>query len=100
MQRAERTLVSRVEGLDEFEHFCSAALPENDAIGTHSQSLLEERAKRDFSKAICIGGPTDQGKEVGVFWKKLRSVFKRDDALLRCYFAQEFSQESCFAASS
>ena len=77
-----RAFVAGVHGLQHVEGFLAAALAEDDALGPHTQRVLDQLALADFALAFEIGRPRLHARDVRLLQLQLGGVLDGDQALL------------------
>ena len=77
-----RAFMTGVHGLQHVEGFFAAALAENDAVGPHTQRVLDQFALADFAFAFDIRRPRFHAADVRLLKLKFGSVFDGDQTLL------------------
>ena len=82
MQRGERSIVTRVHGLQHVERFLGADLSHNDAVGAHTQRVDHQLADVDGARAFHVGRPGFHARHMRLLQAQLGGVFDGDDALV------------------
>src|SRR5690606_27010542 len=93
MDRAHRTVMARIHGLQEIEHFRPAHFADNDAFGTHAQAVLYQIAHGDFAFAFQIGRAGFQTYHMRLLQLQFCRVFAGDDAFVRVDIACQAVQK-------
>ncbi len=75
----ERSLMPRVHRLQHVQRLAAAHLTNDDAVGTHAQSVAHEIADGDLSRSLEVRGTALEPEHVLLLKLKLRSVLYRDD---------------------
>src|SRR5260370_7234244 len=75
--------------LQHVEDLGAAHLADDDAVGTHTQTVAHEFTLRDFTFAFNVGRPRLEPHYVGLLQQQFRPVFDRNDAFVardaRCH---------------
>ena len=82
VQRAHRTVVTGVHGLQQVEGFRSAHLADDDPLGTHTQAVLDEVAHGDLALALEIGRAGFEAHDMRLLQLQFGGVLAGDDALI------------------
>ena len=75
--------MARVHGLQQVERFGSAHLADDDAVGTHTQAVLDEIAHGDLALAFEVRRARLQAHHVRLLQLQLGGILAGDDALVR-----------------
>jgi hypothetical protein len=78
----QRAVVSGVHRLQHVYALAAAHLADDDAVGTHTQRVLDEIALRHFAAPFDVGRARFESDDVRLLQLQLRRVFNRDDALI------------------
>ena len=81
MNRGQRTVVAGVHGLEHVERFFAAHLADDDAIGTHAQSVDDELPLPDRALAFDVGRARLEPHDVLLVQLQFGRVLDGDDAL-------------------
>ncbi len=85
MDRRQRTIVTRVHGLQHVERLGAAHFADHDAIRTHSQAIAKQLALRHLSLPFDVGRPCLESYDVRLLQLQFGRVLDGDDALGRGY---------------
>ena len=72
--------MARVHRLKHVERLGSAALADDDSVGTHAQRVAEEVADSDLSRSLDIRRPRLETHDVRLIEEQFGRVFDRDDS--------------------
>jgi hypothetical protein len=97
VQRAHRTVVTGIHGLQQIECFRSADFADDDAFRSHTQAVADEVAHRDLPFTLEVGRPGFQPHDMGLLKLKLGGVFAGDDAFVVVDKLGEAVQERRFS---
>ena len=81
MNRRHRAIVTGIHRLQHIESFFAAALPNHDAIGTHTQGVDKEFSLPNRSLAFQVGRTGLQPHNVRLLQLELGRVLDRNHAL-------------------
>jgi hypothetical protein len=82
VNRGHRSFVTGVHRLQHVQRFGAAALADDDAVRTHTQTVLHQVALSHFSLAFHVHRPGFQTDHVRLLQLQFGGVFNRDDALV------------------
>src|SRR6202012_5921380 len=82
VQRAHRAVMAGVHGLQKGESFGSAHLADDDAFGTHTQTVPAQIAHGDLALPFEIGRARFETHHMRLLQLEFGRVFAGDDALL------------------
>ena len=77
----ERAIVARVHRGEHVDRLTTTNLAEDDAVGTHSEAVLDELTLGDLALAFEVGRARLEADDVGLLQLELRGVLDGDDAL-------------------
>jgi hypothetical protein len=81
MQGCHGSAMPGVQCQQKIKHFVSAALTDQDSVGSHSKSLADQIFQCNGTKAIRVGRSGQEAQEVRVLRLDFSGVLKRDEAL-------------------
>src|SRR6202035_5992294 len=82
VQRAHRSVVAGIHGLQQVERFRSADFADDDALRAHTQAVADQFAHGDLTLALDVGRPGFQPHHMRLLQLKFGGVFAGDDAFV------------------
>ena len=83
VDRGQRALVAGIHGLQHVEGLFAAHLADDDAVGTHTQTVDHQLALADRAFAFDVGGAGFQAHHVLLLQLQFGGILDGDDALRR-----------------
>ena len=80
VDRGQRSVVTRVHGLQHVQRFLAADFADHDAVGTHTQAVDQQFALPDRAVAFDIGRTRFEARHVRLLQLQFGRVFDGDDA--------------------
>src|SRR5262245_8540337 len=99
VQGGQRAVVARVHGLQHVQRFRSAALADDDSLGTHTQGVFHQIRRGDRAFAFDVWRPRFQSHDVLLLELQFGRVFDRDDALVIRNEARQRVKQRRFAGA-
>jgi hypothetical protein len=82
VERAHRAVMAGIHRLQQVEGLGSAHFADDDALGPHTQAVLDEVAHRDLPVALDIGRPGFEAHHMRLLQLQFGGVLAGDDALV------------------
>ena len=99
VNRSQRAIVTCVHGLQHVERFFATNFADDDAVGTHTQTVDDQLPLHDRALAFDVRGTAFQSHHVTLLQLQFGGIFDGDDSLLVRNVARKNVEQRCFAGA-